>query len=119
MVARLQVRPPTQLALPYGAYRLVHSDGSPVERTDKHPFCMSRVYYEAVERPSEVWAELADGSCRWRQTSSEVKVIALQVRLLPEASPPPCMQALLHQQCSYEGVFPTFKDICKIAPVEW
>ncbi len=24
--------------------------------------------------PMQVWAELADGSCRWRQTGGEVKV---------------------------------------------
>ena len=38
-----------------------------------------RVYYDASERPEEVWAEHSDGSCRWRQTGSEVKVIALKV----------------------------------------
>ena len=27
----------------------------------------------------QVWAELADGSCRWRQTGGEVKVLALRV----------------------------------------
>ena len=27
----------------------------------------------------QVWAEMADGSCRWRQTGSELKVIALRV----------------------------------------
>ena len=43
-----------ELALPYGAYRLVRTDGSAPERTDKHPFCMSRVYYDASERPEEV-----------------------------------------------------------------
>jgi hypothetical protein len=40
---------------------------------------MSRVYYDAGEKPEEVWAELADGSCRWRQTGSEVKVLVLRV----------------------------------------
>ena len=38
-----------------------------------------RVYYDATERPEEAWAEASDGSCRWRQTGSEVKVIALRV----------------------------------------
>jgi hypothetical protein len=32
-----------------------------------------------------VWAELADGSCRWRQTGGEVKVLALKV---PSDLPP-------------------------------
>lgn len=27
----------------------------------------------------QLWAELADGSCRWRQTGSEVKVCVLCV----------------------------------------
>ena len=27
----------------------------------------------------KVWTELADGSCRWRQTGGEVKVLALRV----------------------------------------
>lgn len=38
-----------------------------------------RVYYDAAERPEEVWAQHSDGSCRWRQTGSELKVIALKV----------------------------------------
>ena len=75
----MQVRPETQLSLPYAAYSLCTADGSALERTDKHPFCMSRVYYEACERPAEAWAQLADGSCRWRQSGSEIKVIALKV----------------------------------------
>ena len=47
-------RPKTELALPYGAYCLTRSNGSRVERLDKHPFCMSRVYYDATEKPEEV-----------------------------------------------------------------
>ena len=27
----------------------------------------------------QVWTELADGSCRWRQTGSEIKVMVLRV----------------------------------------
>lgn len=79
-------RPKTELALPYGTYRLVLADGTPVERKDKHPFCMSRVFYDSSERPQEVWAEMSDGSCRWRQTASEVKVIVLKA-FLPTLSP--------------------------------
>ena len=37
------------------------------------------MYYDGKEKPEEVWAELADGSCRWRQTGSEIKVICLKV----------------------------------------
>lgn len=65
--------------MPYKSYRLVKTDGSLAERIDKHPFQMSRVYYSRVECPEEVWAEMSDGSCRWRQTGSEIKIIALQV----------------------------------------
>lgn len=43
-----------ELELPYRMYRLVRADGSAVERVDKHPFCMSRVYYNATEKPEEV-----------------------------------------------------------------
>ena len=80
---RLQVaRPKLALALPYKQYRLVTSEGRGVERQDKHPFCMSRVYYSKAERPDEVWAEDSDGCYRWRQTSSEIKIIALKVTAL-------------------------------------
>ena len=37
------------------------------------------MYYSSSEKPEEVWAELADGSCRWRQTGSEIKIICLKV----------------------------------------
>ena len=78
--------PKQELALPYGTYRMVRTDGRTPERVDKHPFCMSRVFYDAPDRPEEVWAEMADGSCRWRQSGSEVKVIALQVCLTPKGN---------------------------------
>ena len=52
-----------------------------MERVDKHPFQLSRIFYAAHERPEEVWAEIMDGSCRWRQSASEVAVIALHVPL--------------------------------------
>ena len=42
---------------------------------------LHRVYYSSSEKPEEVWAELADGSCRWRQTGSEIKIICLKVPL--------------------------------------
>ena len=41
-------RPKLQLALPYAAYRLTRADGAPLERTDKHPFCMSRCLSHSV-----------------------------------------------------------------------
>ena len=76
LVAR---RPDTSIELPYANYQLVRADGRRVERVNKHPFQLSRVYYSGVERPEEVWAGLSDGSCRWRQSASEVAIIALRV----------------------------------------
>ena len=72
-------RPKLDLEVPYKMYRLVTSTGGAVERIDKHPFAMSRVYYDSSEKPEEVWVELADGSCRWRQTAGEVRILALRV----------------------------------------
>lgn len=78
-------RPKNELAVPYRSYSLVDAYGKAVARTEKHAFCMSRVYYDRAEIQQEVWVELADGSCRWRQTGSEIKIIALQV---PPKEPP-------------------------------
>lgn len=72
-------RPAKPIDLPYASYRLVRADGRLVERVNKHPFQLSRVYYKACERPEEVWAGLRDGTCRWRQSASEVAIIALRV----------------------------------------
>ena len=41
--------------------------------------------HDPASRREQVWAEMADGSCRWRQTGSEVKIIALRVP--PTVSP--------------------------------
>ncbi len=75
----LPSRPKTDIELPYKLYRLVNEDGSPCERADKHAFCMSRVYYNRVDLPQEVYVQLCDSSLRWRQSSDEVKIILLQV----------------------------------------
>lgn len=72
-------RPKLELEMPYKLYKLVTSDGRPVERKEKRAFQMSRVYYNSSEKPEEVWVEICDGSCRWRQSSSEVKLIVLKV----------------------------------------
>lgn len=56
MICLQPARPKLELELPYRMYRLVRADGSAVERVDKHPFCMSRVYYDASEKPEEVRA---------------------------------------------------------------
>ena len=48
---------------------------------------------------AQVWAEMADGSCRWRQTGSEIKVIALKARTRPSACTwPPIPQLDPHAQ---------------------
>jgi len=77
------------LPLPYSQYRLVTAAGQPVERPNKHPFCMSRVHYKTSGGGSTaggmgsgstaVWYEHADGSCRWRQSASEVELMVLRV----------------------------------------
>ena len=73
-------KPQLQLALPFKEYKLVDAVGRPVERQQRHAFCMSRVYYDRSEMEStETWVELADGSCRWRQSGSEIRLIALLV----------------------------------------
>lgn len=41
------------------------------------PHC--RVVYQAEEASSQVWVQLSDGSCRWRQSAGEVEVQALRV----------------------------------------
>lgn len=46
--------PKMELEVPYRMYRITRIDGSTVDRVDKHPFCMSRVYYDAAEKPEEV-----------------------------------------------------------------
>jgi len=52
-----------ELELPYKLYKLVKADGRPAERVDKHPFCMSRVYYDATEKPEEVGVGRCVGAC--------------------------------------------------------
>ncbi|KAI8111066.1 hypothetical protein M9434_004639 [Picochlorum sp. BPE23] len=71
--------PKTELDVPYRHYRLVDSLGNPAKRAQKHAFCMSRVYYNRAEIQQETWVELGDGSCRWRQSGSEVRIIVLGV----------------------------------------
>ena len=55
-------RPPLEIALPYKHYRLVRADGRPVERVDKHPFQLSRVFYNAHERFDAVRARVRRGA---------------------------------------------------------
>lgn len=71
--------PKRELDVPYRHYRLVDSLGNPAKRAQKHAFCMSRVYYNRAEIQQETWVELGDGSCRWRQSGSEVRIIVLGV----------------------------------------
>jgi hypothetical protein len=71
--------PKMELTVPFKDYKLVDAVGNPVARQKKHAFCMSRVYYDRSEIQNETWVELSDGSCRWRQSSSEIKLIVLSV----------------------------------------
>lgn len=73
------VVPKRDLMIPYKEYKLVDACGNHVARAEKHAFCMSRVYYDRSEIQHETWVELGDGSCRWRQSGSEIKVIVLSV----------------------------------------
>ena len=71
-------RPSKAIDLPYQNYKLTHSDGTPIERVEKHAFGMTEVHYEKghMGRNKEnVWVSMMDDSIRWRQSSSEVKVI--------------------------------------------
>ena len=72
-------RPSKAIDLPYQNYKLTHSDGTPIERVEKHAFGMTEIHYDKghMGRNKEnVWVSLMDDSIRWRQSSSEVKVIA-------------------------------------------
>lgn len=80
MVAGKEDENRSLVVLPYKEYALVNAAGQPVERVDKHPFCMSRVYYDSTDIPgNEVWAQPRDSLCRWRQSAGEVRVMVLKV----------------------------------------
>lgn len=71
-------RPSKAIDLPYQNYKLTHSYGTPIERVEKHAFGMTEIHYDKghMGRNKEnVWVSLMDDSIRWRQSSSEVKVI--------------------------------------------
>jgi len=52
-------RPPKDMELPYRTYKLVHGDGTPVERVNKTMYQMSQVHYTAQGMDKrEVWAEM-------------------------------------------------------------
>ncbi|CAG9460231.1 unnamed protein product [Pedinophyceae sp. YPF-701] len=75
-------RPPRglEIELPERTYRVVAADGRELETRDRRGcFALSRVYYDASEKQEEeAWIEVGDGSCRWRQTTSEVVVGVLR-----------------------------------------
>ena len=54
-------------------YSRVNFDGTPVERVDKHPFCMARVHYN--ETDEKVWFQASDQSHRWQQSASEIRIM--------------------------------------------
>lgn len=41
-------KPKLEMVVPYKEYKLVRADGSTLDRSKKHPFCMSRVHYSAT-----------------------------------------------------------------------
>jgi hypothetical protein len=52
-------RPPKDMELPYRTYKLVYTDGSPVERVNKGPYQMSQLHYSAQGmHKREVWVEM-------------------------------------------------------------
>lgn len=63
-----------------------------------------------TDRGEEVWAQLADGSCRWRQTGSSITLLCLRVpggasaKQLHITMEPyfirGTLQDLLHHQCT-------------------
>ena len=68
------------------SYCLVTVDGRPHEGPQaglpKHPFGLSRVFYDAKELPGQqqqAWCMLSDGSCMWRQSASEIQIYAFRV----------------------------------------
>ena len=63
------------------SYKRVHADGSAVERLDKHPFCISRVFYSDCEAKNDVWFEPDDVfSYRWQQSASEVRILIFGIQ---------------------------------------
>lgn len=72
-------RPALAMDLPYRTYTLTRSNGEPVERVDKHAFCMARVFYDRNEVDYDVWYSPSDGRCRWRQSASEISVMVLGI----------------------------------------
>jgi tetratricopeptide (TPR) repeat protein len=71
-------RPSRAIDLPYQNYKLTNADGTSIERANKHGFAMTEIHYEKghMGRNKEnVWVSMMDDSIRWRQSSSEVKII--------------------------------------------
>mmetsp|Transcript_12510 Transcript_12510/g.57908 ORF Transcript_12510/g.57908 Transcript_12510/m.57908 type:complete len:722 (+) Transcript_12510:65-2230(+) len=66
-------KPSSEIELPYKTYSRVNFDGTPVERVDKHPFCMARVHYN--ETDEKVWFQASDQSHRWQQSASEIRIM--------------------------------------------
>eukprot|EP00230_Micromonas_polaris_P012092 CAMPEP_0197132040 /NCGR_PEP_ID=MMETSP1390-20130617/23263_1 /TAXON_ID=38833 /ORGANISM="Micromonas sp., Strain CCMP2099" /LENGTH=711 /DNA_ID=CAMNT_0042574651 /DNA_START=46 /DNA_END=2181 /DNA_ORIENTATION=- len=73
-------RPSLAMNLPYQSYSLTRANGDPVERIDKHAFCMARVHYDRSEIDQDVWFSPSHGRCRWRQSASEITVLVLGIQ---------------------------------------
>jgi hypothetical protein len=73
-------RPSLAMDLPYQSYSITRANGDPVERVDKHAFCMARVHYDRSEIDQDVWFSPSHGKCRWRQSASEICVLVLGIQ---------------------------------------
>lgn len=73
-------RPSLAMDLPYQSYSITRANGDPVERVDKHAFCMARVHYNRAEIDQDVWFSPSHGKCRWRQSASEICVLVLGIQ---------------------------------------
>ena len=88
--------PALALSLPYHCYRLVDVDGHKVEVPNKHPFMMTRVYYNNEQQQKEVYVQVEESLgcaavsgdissssgqrtciCRWHQSASSIHVVVV------------------------------------------
>jgi|TARA_B100001142_G_scaffold301506_1_gene327188 hypothetical protein len=67
-------------------YKLVRANGIPIERIEKHAFCMARVVYNNTEIQEDVWFEPSEGTHRWQQSAGELRILVLCVEAGTKAS---------------------------------
>lgn len=59
-------------------YDLVLSSGQRAPKKPRHAFGISKLLLDPSQASQEIWAQMHDGSCRWRQTATEIKLLALK-----------------------------------------